>query len=85
MTDAVHAESSAVPRAAVIARRLQVLEMEAAVQRTTLAATLGQWQQHRTLTWVLQAAKMAGGALASPTARWLLTAVVMRLIRGRRA
>lgn len=70
-------------RSEVIARRLRVLEMEAAVQRVTLAATLAEWQQRRTLTWVAEAAKMAGGMLTTPTARWLLTALVMRLIRGR--
>jgi len=71
------------PRAAVIAQRLQALEMEAAVQRTTLAATFGQWQQRRTLTWVMDAAKMAGGMLATPTARWLVTAILMRIVRSR--
>jgi hypothetical protein len=71
------------PRAIVIAQRLQVLEMEAAIQRTTLAATFAEWDQHRTLTWVIGAAKIAGGLLGTPTARWLLTALLMRVIRGR--
>ncbi len=71
------------PRSVVIEHRLQALEMQAAVQRTTLAATLGQWQQRRTLTWVLDAAKMASGVLAGPTARYVITALVMRLLRGR--
>ncbi len=71
------------PRSLVIARRLEVLEMEAAVQRTTLAATFAEWDQHRTLTWVIGAAKIAGGLLGTPTARWLLTALLMRVIRGR--
>jgi hypothetical protein len=70
-------------RSAVIEQRLQVLEMEAAVQRTTLAATIAEWEERRTLTWVVGAAKIAGGLLAGPTARWLLTALLMRVIRGR--
>jgi hypothetical protein len=70
-------------RSAVIAQRLKVLEMEAAVQRTTLAATLAEWEQRRTMTWVMEAAKFAGGILKTPTARWILTALVMRVIRGR--
>jgi hypothetical protein len=70
-------------RSTLIAQRLQVLEMEAAVQRTTLAATFAQWEQRRTLNFVVGAAKIAGGLLAGPTAKWLLTAVLMRLIRGR--
>ncbi len=70
-------------RSAVSARRLEVLEMEAAVQRTTLAATLAEWQQRRTMTWVMEGAKVAGRMLTTPTAKWLITAFVMRLIRGR--
>jgi hypothetical protein len=83
MTEPLQTQVTDLPRSVVIEQRLQVLEMEAAVQRTTLAATLGQWQQRRTLTWVLDAAKMAGGVLAGPTARYLLTALLMRLLRGR--
>lgn len=70
-------------RSLVIARRLQVLELEAALQRTTLAGTLTQWQQRRALDWIADAAKVAGGLLMTPTARWLLTALLMRVIRGR--
>jgi hypothetical protein len=76
-------ELSKLPRSLVIAQRLQVLEMEAAIQRTTLAATFAEWDQHRTLTWIIGAAKLAGSVLGTPTAKWLLTAVVMRVIRSR--
>ena len=72
-------------RSMLIAQRLQVLEMEAAVQRTTLAATFAQWEQQRTLNFVVGAAKIAGGLLVGPTAKWVLTALLMRVIRGRRA
>ena len=78
MTEAVNPS-----RAHVIAQRLQVLEMEAAVQRATLAATFAEWDQHRTLTWIIGAAKIAGGLLGTPTAKWLLTALLMRVIRSR--
>jgi hypothetical protein len=71
-------------RSILITQRLQVLEMEAAVQRTTLAATFAQWEQRRTLNFVVGAARIAGGILAGPTARWLLTALLMRVIRGAR-
>jgi hypothetical protein len=70
-------------RSTVITQRLQVLEMEAAVQRATLAATFAQWEQRRTLNFVVGAAKIAGGLLAGPTAKWLLTALLMRILRGR--
>jgi hypothetical protein len=80
-------DAGALPRSVVIAQRLQVLEVEAAVQRAQLAATFGQWQRRGTLAWVataaMSAAKMAGGVLATPTARWVVTALLMRLIRGR--
>jgi hypothetical protein len=74
-------ERSLPSRATVIAQRLQMLEMEAAVQRTTLAATFAQWEQNRTVNFVVGAAKIAGGLLAGPTAKWLLTALLMRVIR----
>ena len=77
------ADSTDQPRSAVIAQRLQVLEVEAALQRTALAATLAQWQQRRALIWVMQAAKVAGGMLATPTAKWVLTALLLRLARSR--
>ncbi len=83
MSEALQAEATQLPRSAVIERRLQVLEMEAAVQRTTLAATFEQWQQRRTLTWVMDAAKVAGTVLSGPTARYVITALLMRLVRGR--
>ncbi len=83
MTDAAHAGGGDLPRSMVIAQRLQMLEMEAAVQRSTLAVTLGQWEQRGTLDWVMDAAKLAGGALATPTVKWIVTALVMRFIRSR--
>jgi hypothetical protein len=67
----------------VIAHRLQMLEMEAALQRATLAATFTEWEQRRTLSWVFGAAKLAGGVLATPTIKWMATALLMRLIRRR--
>jgi len=78
-------ETTVRSRAVLIRQRLQVLEMEAAIQRATLAATFGQWEQRRALTWVVGAAKVAGGLLMGPTAKWLLTALLMRVVRGSRA
>jgi hypothetical protein len=76
-------DTARLPRAVLIERRLKVLEVEAAMQRMTLAATFSQWHQPRALTWAVEAAKFAGGMLKTPTARWVLTALLMRLIRGR--
>ena len=72
-------------RSALIEKRLQVLRMEAAIQRATLAATFAQWEQRRALTWAFGAAKVAGSLLMGPTAKWLVTALLMRVIRGARA
>jgi hypothetical protein len=76
-------EASPQSRSAVIARRLQVLEMEAAVQRVTLAATFAEWEERRTLSWVFGAAKLAGGVLATPAVKWVATALLMRFVRRR--
>ena len=83
MTERLQTRARDLPRSVVIEQRLQALEMEAAVQRATLAATLEQWQQRRTLTWVMEAARMAGGVLSGPTGRYMLTALLMRLLRRR--
>jgi hypothetical protein len=84
MTEAlVPSATPSLPRAVVIERRLQVLEREAAVQRTTLTATLSQWEQRRTLGWVMDAAKMAGGAITGPTGRLVLGTLLKRLVLGR--
>jgi hypothetical protein len=80
-------EAATQPRSVVIAQRLQVLETDAALQRAQLAATFAQWQKRGAMAWVatvaITAAKVAGGMLATPTARWVLTALLMRLLRGR--
>jgi hypothetical protein len=76
-------EPSRQSRSEIIERRLQILEMEAAVQRTTLAATFAEWERRGTLSWVFGAAKLAGGILATPTVKWMATALLMRVIRRR--
>jgi hypothetical protein len=80
-------DTAAPPRSVVVAQRLRMLEIEAALQRAQLAATFGQWQRRGAMAWMataaVTAAKMAGGMLATPTARWVLTALLMRLLRGR--
>ena len=68
-----------------IARRLELLELEAQVQRLTLAATLTQYEQMRILAWAGGAGRLILRTLAStPRVRWLLLGTLWRrLMRGR--
>jgi len=66
------------PRAQYIERRLQLLELEAELQRATLAATIAQWEQKRLLNWASGAGRIALRALSSPRIRWLLLAALWR-------
>ncbi len=80
------------PTAAADARsrietRLRLLEIEAQLQRTALAASLSQLEQRQPLAWLGTAASIAGAAskvLSTPSMRWLLMGLAVRLIRGRR-
>jgi hypothetical protein len=61
--------------------RAQLLELEAQLQRATLAATLAEWEQARARSWLLGAARVAGHALSTPRMRWLLFATLLRRLR----
>ena len=67
-----------------IARHQELLELEAEVQRATLAATLEHWEQNRLFTVLDGAGRIAVRALAAPRVRWLLAAAVLRRL-GRKA
>ena len=71
------------PGAQRIEARLKLLEIEAQVQRTTLAAHLAQWEQRQPLAWAGTVVKLASQVLSTPSARWLLAGVALRLIRSR--
>jgi len=70
-------------RARQLARRWELLELQAQVQRATLAATLAQWEQKSVLTWITGAARMAVQVLSMPRLRWLLVAELMRRFKRR--
>ncbi len=72
---------SARQRARYIARRQQLLELEADVQRAELAATFARWEQRRMLTWATGAGRVLLRALKSPRVRWLVIAAVLRAFR----
>lgn len=67
-------------------RRLELLVLEAEVQRATLAASIGQLEQKRVLAWATGAGRLLFQAFASPRVRWLLMAAIWRrFVRRRRA
>ncbi len=71
-------------RARHIARRQELLELEAEVQRAALAATFARLEQRRALSWAAGAARTALRVLAMPRVRWLLLAAIIRRLRRAR-
>jgi len=68
-----------------IARRRELLELEAEVQRAAVAATFARLEQRHGLSWAAGAARTAVRVLTSPRVRWLVLAAVLRRLRsGRR-
>jgi len=69
-----------------MARRWELLELEAEVQRAALAATFARLERRGALSWAVGAARTALRVLALPRVRWLLVAEVLRrLTSGRHA
>ncbi len=68
-------------RARYIARRQELLELEAEVQRAALAARFARWEQRRTLGWAADAGRTLLRVLSNRRVRWLLVAVVLRALR----
>jgi hypothetical protein len=64
--------------------RLQLLEMEAAVQRASLAASVSALAERRTLVWGAAAARVGVRLLAVPRVRWLIFGSVLAKLRRRR-
>ena len=71
-------------QAQAIARRLQLLELEAQLQRATLAATLAEWEDRRSLVWLTGAGRIVLRVLATPRVRWMLLAAILRRLRRKR-
>jgi len=70
-------------RARYLARRQELLELEAEVQRAALAATFARWENRRVLGWAAEAGRTLLRALAHPRLRWLLLAAVARAFKRR--
>jgi hypothetical protein len=71
-------------REAAILRRAELLELEAQVQRATLAATLKQWEQKKMLTYATGVGSVALSLLRVPKIRWLLLGSVIAKIRKKK-
>lgn len=70
-----------------IEARLRLLEIEAQLQRTALAASLAQLEHKQPFAWLGTAASVAGAAgkvLSTPSMRWLVMGLAVRLFRHRR-
>jgi hypothetical protein len=65
--------------------RLQLLEMEAGLQRAALAATFASLEKRRALAWGGKVATWGFRLLATRKVRWLIAANVLSRLRRRRA
>jgi hypothetical protein len=65
--------------------RLQLLEMEAGLQRAALAATFASLEKRRALAWGGKVATWGFRLLATRNVRWLIAANVLSRLRRRRA
>lgn len=67
-----------------IEERLQLLEMEAAVQRASVAASFTALSERRSVVWGTMAAKLGLRLLAVPRVRWLIFGSVLAKLRRQR-
>ena len=72
---------SARQRAQYIARRQELLELEAEVQRAELAARFARWEQRRALGWAVGAGRTLFGIFKSPRVRWVVIAALLRALK----
>ena len=68
-------------RAVQLERRQALLELEAEVQRASLAAAFARWEQRRMIGWAAEGGRLLLRALSSPRIRWLAVAAALRALR----
>jgi hypothetical protein len=68
---------------AALEQRLQLLEMEAAVQRASIAVAVASVGERRSLVWGTTAARFGMRLLAIPRVRWLIFGTVLAKLRRR--
>ncbi len=71
-------------RARYIARRQELLELEAEVQRAALAAAFARWERRRALGWAAGAGRTLFRVLANPRVRWVVLAALLRGLKRKK-
>jgi hypothetical protein len=71
-------------QARLLAERERLLEIEAQLQRTALAATFTKWQEHRLLAVGSTLASWSWRLLSVPRVRWLVAGSILARLRKRR-
>jgi hypothetical protein len=71
-------------REAQILRRMELLELEAGVQRAALLATIAQWEQKRALSYATGVGSMAVKLLKIPRVRWMLLASLLTKLKSKK-
>jgi hypothetical protein len=67
------------------AERIQLLEMEASLQRAQLAVTLARWEKRRALAWGGTMARWGWRLLSAPRWRWLIATQLLARLKRRRS
>lgn len=62
--------------AVALARRVELLELQAQLQRVTLAATFAEFESRRSAFWLGALARAAVGLWSTPRIRWALLATL---------
>lgn len=67
------------------AERLQLLELEASLQRSELADTFAKWEKRKALAWGARIAGWVFRLFAQPRIRWLVATTLLSRLRRHRA
>lgn len=68
-----------------VAERMQLLEMEASLQRAAFAVTLAKWEKRRALAWGGTVAHWGWRLLASSRWRWIIATQLLSRLKRRRS
>jgi hypothetical protein len=69
--------------ARALEERARLLEIEAHLQRATLAATIEKWQERRLLGLATSVASLGWRLMSVPKVRWLVAAGILSRLKGR--
>jgi len=65
--------------------RIQLLEMEASLQRAQLAVTLVKWEKRRALAWGGTLAQWGWRVFSAPRWRWMIATQLLSRLKRRRS